>query len=360
MTSQKTTASLRNTGLDILRILAMLGIVTLHTLGHGNLLDDFGKYKLNGSLLWLFESIAYFSVNVFVLISGYFLCEGKFKFNKFLKLTAEITFWSVVAFGVYTIATHNVSVTVANKSLFSSYFGVYWFATVYLGLYLLSPFLNILVKNMTKHQFVCLLVVMTVLSCLPFLNVALKIASMILYWFITLYFYGAFFRTYEIKLNSAVCILMLVLSVAVLWLSKVFDISLTNFISGFVWEYHSLITLLGSVAIFLLFANIKSNETKFTRVISTVSMGTFGVYLIHDNSYTRDLLWSTVRKIFVFENTAMLVPKVLISILIVFIVCWILDCLRRLVFRALHINLLLDKLSMKLELVWAKMLKSDS
>lgn len=92
----------RNVALDILRVLAMFGIVVLHVLGHGGLLDE-SAGTLRGNLLWLVESICYFSVNIFVLISGYFMCDGIFKLSKVTRLIVDITFWSLICFGVLTV-----------------------------------------------------------------------------------------------------------------------------------------------------------------------------------------------------------------------------------------------------------------
>ena len=60
----------RNYGIDLLRIISMLGVVFLHVLGHGGILSlDLSPVKF--SMVWFIEILAYPAVNCFVLISGY-------------------------------------------------------------------------------------------------------------------------------------------------------------------------------------------------------------------------------------------------------------------------------------------------
>lgn len=61
----------RNYSIDLLRIIAMYMIVILHTLGHGGLLDVLEYGTINHAMIWLLETIAFCSVNIYGLISGY-------------------------------------------------------------------------------------------------------------------------------------------------------------------------------------------------------------------------------------------------------------------------------------------------
>lgn len=160
----------RNVGLDILRIFSMLGIVTLHILGHGGVLD-FSSIAggVNYYALSFLKAISYFSVNVFVLISGYFLCQKKFRLEKLIALIFEIVFWGTICY-LASIFLGNNSFSVFDfvKSLFAWLVGVYWFPTVYLALYILSPFINILVRNINKETHGMLLIAVLFVAVMPF------------------------------------------------------------------------------------------------------------------------------------------------------------------------------------------------
>lgn len=62
--------SSRNYGIDLLRIISMIGVVFLHVLGHGGLLHSYNS-PVEFSMVWFFEILSYPAVNCFVLISGY-------------------------------------------------------------------------------------------------------------------------------------------------------------------------------------------------------------------------------------------------------------------------------------------------
>ena len=60
----------RNYGVDLLRIVSMLGVVTLHILGHGGLLDNAGSF-FEFSALYFLQTLVQPAVDCFILISGY-------------------------------------------------------------------------------------------------------------------------------------------------------------------------------------------------------------------------------------------------------------------------------------------------
>ena len=57
----------RNYGIDLLRIVSILGVVFLHVLGHGGILAAV-KNETQFATAWFLEILAYPAVNCFVLI----------------------------------------------------------------------------------------------------------------------------------------------------------------------------------------------------------------------------------------------------------------------------------------------------
>lgn len=85
----------RNGNVEAFRIVLMAGIVSLHILGHGHLLElSSGSAE---KVLWLIESLAYPSVNCFVIITGYFQSKISFKPHKVVSLMAQMLFGRSVA-----------------------------------------------------------------------------------------------------------------------------------------------------------------------------------------------------------------------------------------------------------------------
>ena len=87
----------RNATVELLRIVAMIMIICLHGLDKGGLLKIYvgsGKSAYLGS--WLLESLAIVGLNLYVLITGYFMCKSNITFKKFLKLLLEIYFYRII------------------------------------------------------------------------------------------------------------------------------------------------------------------------------------------------------------------------------------------------------------------------
>ena len=82
----------RNIGLDALRIISIIMVLTLHYLGKGGLLDRNNTSEIYNIIYLLLETLSIVAVKCFILISGYFLCKSEFKLKKFLKLWGEVIF----------------------------------------------------------------------------------------------------------------------------------------------------------------------------------------------------------------------------------------------------------------------------
>lgn len=196
--------SVRNIGLEWLRICSMLMIILLHSIDHSGLL----KNLTPGSILYYYEQFLYalvqVCVNCFVLISGYFLVSSKIKPEKLVALWIEVVFYSLIikmimmAFGEIPF-----SVVSLVSCLVPVLTGRYWFVTIYFGMYLLSPFFNIAIKTMNKKQHGELLILLFVLASVmisihPSFKGMNSGGGWGLAWFGVLYFTAAYIRRYYV------------------------------------------------------------------------------------------------------------------------------------------------------------------
>ena len=85
----------RQANFELLRIVAMYMVVVLHYLVKGgaeiSLVEDTGIVNL---LVWLLKGLCIVTVNLYVLLSGYFLLEAKWKFSKLVELWFQVMFYS--------------------------------------------------------------------------------------------------------------------------------------------------------------------------------------------------------------------------------------------------------------------------
>lgn len=141
----------RQSNIELLRIVAMFMVMMLHVnntaLGLPTV-EDANTAILPTFTRIFFELLSIGSVNVFVLISGWFGIRFSWKsLTTFIFQCIFIT-WGMllgmVCFGFGTLTLHNVYVNL---------FVYFWFVQAYLGLYLLAPALNLLIeKNKRRHS----------------------------------------------------------------------------------------------------------------------------------------------------------------------------------------------------------------
>ena len=87
-----------------------------------------------------------------------------------------------------------------------------------------------------------------------------------------------------------------------------------------------LFILLMSVFWFMAF---KSYEIKYSEKINVIASTTLGIYLIHDNELVRVLIWETIFESNKYLNTLYFIPYSLGAISIVFIICSVIDLIRK-------------------------------
>ena len=80
----------RNYGIDFLRILSMMFIVILHSIGKGGILDNATILSPQYKIAWYLECFACCAVNIFALISGYVSYRGK---EEKIKYSNLINLW---------------------------------------------------------------------------------------------------------------------------------------------------------------------------------------------------------------------------------------------------------------------------
>lgn len=132
----------RNANIEILRVVAMLFIITHHCVING--------YGLQGLLnsssgrgytifLGCLNAVVVIGVNVFFLISGYY--GIRFSFKRLLRLIFDLYLYADLLI-LLSIMTGMEQFGFATIKLLILPFYKYWFVIVYLLLYLISPMLN--------------------------------------------------------------------------------------------------------------------------------------------------------------------------------------------------------------------------
>ena len=326
----------RNSSFELLRIISMLLIVFHHFSVHGKF--SYSLTSISFNRFWIdFMSLGgKVGVNLFVLISGYFLINKDsplFNFKRILKLWGQMFLYSVVIYFLFVIFG---DVTFSFNTLFENLIPVlsnkWWFASTYLALFMLHPFINMFLRNLSKKQYQILILLLVIIwSLIPTL-LSRDFGLSNLGWFVTLYIISGYIRLYGFnpKFTRKHYILIFIFTTIITFLFTIICAYLGKFIpdvkyyTTYLYSQHKLSILLISVSLFMIFVNIKLSS----KLINTVSSTTFGIYLIHDNNYIRPFLWETLFNNNHFQHSGWLILYSIGVCLLVFVVCFIIDLIR--------------------------------
>lgn len=154
----------RQANLELLRIIAMLMIITMHLIIHGGVIDLAQKGTASYYIAWRLLGLCIPAINLYILISSYFLVESKFSCWRLLRLSMKVWFYAMAItlfFWISGRCDKELKYMVYSVTPIISDF--YWFITIYVGMCILSPLLNHFVRSITKRQHQCVLALCFVL-----------------------------------------------------------------------------------------------------------------------------------------------------------------------------------------------------
>ena len=350
-------------GIDLLKALCMLMVVVLHILGHGGVLRNTAFATGTYFVGWGIEIFCYPAVNCFAICTGYLLCQKKIEYKKLFSLW-QIVFFYVALILVLAIAFMPEKVTSKDfLSLFVVSSNAYWYFTAYVVVFLLAPFFNMLIEKMSKEDFKRLLILgFVIFSALNIFGVELDVFKTnngySPLWLIYLYFLGAGVKSHGFftSIKKRTSALLFLLSTAATYLIKIAASYFYNNgtlaqksasrLEEFV-SYISPFVLLSARFLVLFFLKLNVNKTG-QKLLKLISPLVFQVYIIHNNPFiTKKFLYNA------FENLGgasgiKTAAVTLFSAAIIFLFCIIIDYLRSLLFKAVKIEKLNDKLFKKI------------
>lgn len=218
----------------------------------------------------------------------------------------------------------------------------YWFITMYVGMYILSPLLNHFIKSLSKRKHQCVLVLCFVLFSVRtnifYYSSGMNIAGGVsISWFLVMYLFGAYIRLYDVGQGQYGK-----------WMA-----------AGVVFELliplSRVVIVAAAICLFVGFLGIKIRPGRLANLILLLGSTAIGVYLIHEHYYIRIALWDDV-KAWSWLYQWYMMPKIVVTVLGVYAVCSAVELVRRLIFRPLDRNKRLHefctKIDMKLENLW--------
>lgn len=324
----------RNSAVECLRILAMLAIVLSHACVHSGFDLSLPQISFN-RLIVQWGVLGNLGVDIYMIISGYFLCTKGAQAKTLSKLFVQLWFYSVVLFLVCRFGFgHAYSLRDYLNVFLPTLFAEYWFFTAYVVLAILSPYINILIREATQKQLQGALLCMIFMWIIVPTFTKQQLYGTEIPQFVMLYTIGAYFRKYPDNclqyktFRSIVTIgsfVLLFLSTVVLdCLGMKFSVFQNR--GTLFYERNSLLIVSCAAG---LFAIAVYQKPFFNAFINNISGCTFGVYLIHDNPVIRQILWKQLLHLADFFDSPVLIAMILGSVIAVFVGSTLIELLRQ-------------------------------
>lgn len=325
----------RNSSIELLRIISTFIIIVNHYALYSGFIFENNVTISNMIPKWLHIG-GKLGVDIFIFISGYFLCEGnKFKIKKLAKIVLEVFFYCLILISLGLIMK-NLHLKNAIKLFFAIPTMRWEFITMYVMLYILSPYINIMLEHLNIKDFLKLIMITTLVwVVLPsFFKFEFGITYSIL-WYIYIFLLAAFIKRIEnkIPIRPKTYIIIGSVSVGVIAILELFIKYIgINYISILEKEvehfrqYNSIFVLISMISFFLGFKQLKVRNNRFINMIASTSLA---VFVMHDNDILRNWLWKDVFKSASFQYSKLLIPHVFGSCLAIFICFAIVDLLRQ-------------------------------
>ena len=302
----------RNLSLDILRIVACLGVIMIHTSGspivHG--LVETGTVGYYECLL--LEALSRWSVPVFAMITGYFMLDSqkelpiKVLFSKYiLRLTVALIFWSLF----YAATLH------APYYPFGIQEGHFWYLGMCIGLYLAMPVMRLITQNKRILKYFCYtwFGIMVYKFAGNFVDLPIDLRDVMFVDFVGYCLWANYLKTTDFSASTYKAIYVF----GMLGLAITIAAGIITQDADTAWYgYTSPNVIAVAMALFVFCITHTLNAPKYiSRIISNCSQCTFGIYLVH--------LWILVQ---IFFRVHRYIPDTLslclICVSVAFIVGW--------------------------------------
>lgn len=323
----------RASNFELLRIVCMFFIIAHHYTVYGFVIPEGAPVTVNLVLMKLFSYAGKSFVDIFVMISGYFLVSSGPSAKKAVKLWLQVSIISAVIALCFYASGRASGLRGLVEGFFPILYSVYWFATTYFVLYLLSGYINTLIRALSREGLLGLICLLTVIcSVLPTLLAARMAASNLLL-FVLLYLIAAYIRLYSPRVFESRYCLAIGVGLNLLFLSvnmAAYSLSDSSpFCARLAVNFDAMEKIPTLLCAVFIFAGFKNLRMKSSRLVNQLGASTFGAYLLHHNPYMWDFWWKEVLHCPDYLNSPYMMLHGLFAILVTYAVCVVLDMFYR-------------------------------
>ena len=316
----------RDISLDVIRTCAILFVLGVHSFSTPH------KYCFLQSIL---RTISVLGVPLFLILSGYltsnktidaYYIDGKWK-TFIYNYIAYFFLGSICFLTPCIVFQDNFNILDYLFSILNFTCTPYgWYMEMWIGLFFITPFLNIILNNINKKNEISFII--TLISISQFASFINRNGNIFIpsywqsLWPISLFVIGHFIKKYEIKVKSKLVVLFIIILPFEYLLNKLF---VTNNYIYFYGGHNMIVYMFMSVLLFLLLRNINNIKQEYIRkIFIKCSQLSFFMYLI---SATFDKTLFRILEPQLYKNEEQFLPYriciYIVTIILSFFSSWI-------------------------------------
>ncbi len=340
VTSMKQTvkeASIRNSGIELLRIICVFLIILRHYSTEVNW-GDINEETLTWQrvFLQLITIGGSTANNVFLLISGYFMIGKKVNFKRLVTLIAEMFFYSwlimIVLFGTGIVS---FSLKEMIRALFPIWFGYNWYVCCYVILCCFLPFINPILDGLSKETYQKFLVVSILIWSVvyTFYGKTYLGTDFSVDHFVIIYALGGYIKKFglnlkRIKWKNCFIISAALLAASVLILSLLGKYLDVEVLMDRATYFSTATSILNVIVATSAFSWVITTKPYYSNGINIIAKSVIGVFLIHHNPLLRQVLWEIISPNVNYLNSDYLPLHCIIKVSSIFVSCILVDQVR--------------------------------
>ncbi len=318
-------AKVRKSNFECIRIAAML-LICLH---HVSLNCPWPEGDAAKEVVLLVMQFGgKLGVDLFILITGYMSIKSRFRIRSLLRVVLQTWFYTVAILLLFFLFDPGDirSLKGVLKSFVPTTSCLYWFVTFYVGLVVISPFLNALVaglgRNGTKKLLMVLFVLLSVIPTFTRLTFVLNNLA----WFSFLYLLAGYMKIWGGGVWSGRKVLLwtCIPTIVIIAVGIVTSLA-TGSRSHPLATAESVFMVAVAIGCFKWFVQLDLGVNK---IINTIASGSFAVYLLSTNWLSGNWLWTHLTFVYESGPFMLLVMGICMSIGI-YLFCAAIDLVRQ-------------------------------
>ena len=239
------------------------------------------------------DTLFHTAVLDFVLVSGFF--GIRFKVKSFINLIFQVVFYSFILSLIACLVFKTCSWIEIVKSFMPFTNGYYWFIAVYLQLYLLAPFINIVLEKSNNRQLLLLLVVFAFfvfyIGLIRGGNICMDGKNIVNFVFVygvghSLYRVRAYIQKNKMKWRYYALFLLIII-LGITFMSNNALIPIRDHVTSYIYRYNSPGLLLMAICIFIFFETLQFQN----KYINRIAVSTLAIYLFHEHPFMKDIFY---------------------------------------------------------------------